>query len=288
MYRGVALASGFIALPLGAADILERVTLSRGVDEITFTSQTLGEARKLSLVVPPGLEGRTDAAPVLFLLHGRGRTHRSLVDVPAIRDAFLHAPFCTVLPQGDDGWYIDSPIHPKDRYESYLTEVIALAGSIRRLAMDPQHRAIAGWSMGGFGAVHYVTRHPADFGVVVSMIGLLDFPRPMDLPTGRNYGVPVARFGSDPETWQQFNPLTRAEFLRGHAVCLITADDAFDRVMNENFHARLEKLGVAHEFILMPGAHTFDVVQAAMPRVIAFVAATFSANGPAPATKVRR
>jgi S-formylglutathione hydrolase FrmB len=276
--RGAIFALGFLALPLHAAEILERITLSPGVHEITFTSQTLGGPHKLALVVPPALEGRADATPVLFLLHGRGRTHRSLVDVPAIRDALRAAPFCTVLPQGDDGWYIDSPVRSNERYESYLAEVIAFAGSIQSFATRPQQRAIAGWSMGGFGAVSYATRHPAEFGVVVSMIGLLDFPRPMDLPNGRNYTVPVARFGSDPKTWQEFNPLRRAESLRGHAVCLITAEEAFDRVMNENFRARLEELGIAHEFILLPGAHTFDVVQAAVLHVIRFVAASFTAK----------
>ena len=125
--------------------------------------------------------------------------------------------------------------------------------------------------MGGYGAVRFAVRHPEEFSVVVSVIGLLDFPRRADLPAGQNYTVPVARFGDDPSRWQAFNPIHKADALRDHAVLIITAADAFDRTMNEHFHAQLRDRSVAHEYVVLPGAHTFEVVHAAMPRVVEFV-----------------
>jgi S-formylglutathione hydrolase FrmB len=244
--------------------------------EIAFDSGVLQAEKKFCLIVPESVAQAPDGWPVLFFLHGRGRTPRSLVDLEPMRQVFRGAPFCTVFPQGDDGWYIDSPVNPKGRYEAYLEEVIAWAGRVRPLTRTRERRAITGWSMGGYGAVRFAIRHPDDFGVVAGLIGLLDFPRPADLPEGQNYAVPAARFGSDPDVWRQFNPLAEAGALRGRAVLLITAADAFDRTYNERFHARLRELKIPHEFLVLPGAHTFDVVQAAVPRIVNFVARNFS------------
>jgi S-formylglutathione hydrolase FrmB len=155
-------------------------------------------------------------------------------------------------------------------------EIIQLASELGQFDPDPRRRAIAGWSMGGYGAIHYAVEHPGAFHIIGSLIGLLDFPRPADLPVGRNYTVPEMRFGRDTAVWKTFNPLERVESLRGHAMFVLTADQAFDRVMNENFHTRLDALSISHTFVVISGAHTFDVVQAALPKLVAFVSANIS------------
>ena len=66
------------------------------------------------------------------------------------RAALLRPLFVIVLPAGDDGWYVDSPANPKQKYGRLLTETIQAAESKYRLSRDPKHRAIAGWSMGGY------------------------------------------------------------------------------------------------------------------------------------------
>lgn len=242
-----------------------RVEIYPGVYEVTFESKVLPGVHHFSVVEPQGPR----PWPVLFFLHGRGRNHRSLVDVAAVRAQFHAAPMCTIFPQGDDGWYIDSPVSHADRYEAYLGEVIDLAQMSEPIRKDPAHQAIGGWSMGGYGAVRYATRHR--FRAVASVIGLVDFPRPADLPAGRNYIVPVPRFGSNPAVWREFNPYFNAGSLRGTDLLVITATDSFDRVMNERFAARLVQLEIPHSLVVLPGGHTFDVVQAAVPPVLQFV-----------------
>jgi S-formylglutathione hydrolase FrmB len=275
------LAAGLVVARAEPAESRE-TEIHPGVWEIEFYSTTLKAARKFC-VAPPA-EGARAAAdwPVLFWLHGRGRSHRSLVDVDAMRTAFRDAPFCTVFPQGDDGWYIDSPVRPEDRYEAYLEEVLAVAARVRPLTRDPARRGITGWSMGGYGAVRFATRHPQDFGVVAAIIGLLDFPRAADLPDGQNYLTPVARFGADPAIWARFNPLHEAAVLRNHAIFIVTATEAFDRTMNERFHDTLLRLKIPHDYLVLPGAHTFPVVQMAAPRVIEFVGRHFAAPASLP------
>lgn len=234
--------------------------------ELHLDSSVLKSTQSISVVKPK----HSKSASVLFFLHGRGRNHRSLLDVEATRDVLLAANCWIILPDGGDGWYINSPVIPSDRYDDYLSEVIEFATTELGLPANSSRRTIGGWSMGGYGAVRYAQQHPEMFERVASVIGTLDFPRDESLPPGRNYKVPVDRFGSDTTVWQTFNPIHSISALRGHQVLIITAEDAFDRTMNDNFSQALAKEEIAHEYTLLPGGHTFDVVQAALQTVLTF------------------
>lgn len=241
------------------------------IHEISFFSGALQREMPVSVVAPktPSVD-----SPVLVLLHGRGRHHRSLLDVEPSRQRLLDADMWVILPQGEDGWYINSPVRSEDRYEDYLSEVIAFAKNEFGLGQPSPRWSITGWSMGGYGAMRYATRHPEKFESVSTMIGLLDFPREADLPAGQNYVVPLARFSETRKVWVEYNPINSVTALRGKPVLLITADTAFDRTMNENLSAALIAQKMGHLIITLEGAHTFEVVQAALPLVLDFVRET--------------
>lgn len=241
-----------------------------------FFSEVLRREMPVSVVAPerPGAD-----SPVLVFLHGRGRHHRSLLDVGQSREQLLAADMWVILPQGEDGWYINSPVQGEARYEDYLTEVIAQVKQRFELAQSPDRWGIGGWSMGGYGAVRYATRHAAEFGVLVSVIGVIDFPRAPTLPEGQNYTVPVGRFGQDLDQWRQYNPIHEVRKLDGKAVLLITAATAFDRTMNENFSAALDQTGIAHHKLMLEGGHTFPVVQESMQHVLEFVRRSVADDG---------
>lgn len=249
-----------------------------GAEQISFAtiaSAALGRALPVAVVAPAGATPAKDA-PVLFFLHGRGRNHRSLVDAPAARTALLAATCYVVLPQGEDGWYIDSPVNPADRYNAYLEEVVAWADQHLPVSAAPARRGIAGWSMGGYGAVRFAQTHPGAFGLVASVIGLLDFPREENLPAGQNYRVPVARFTADPARWAELNPLRAVEALRGVRLTLVLASTGFERTMNEHFFAELERKRIPAQVHRLEGGHEFSLVERAVPLVLADAAAYFS------------
>lgn len=252
-------------------------TLLPAAERVSFgqiESRALGRTLPVAVVAPatPAPAG----GPVLFVLHGRGRHHRSLLDSPAARAALLAAPFFVVLPQGEDGWYIDSPALPADRYGAYLEEVVAWAEKNLPVASTAAQRGIAGWSMGGYGAVRFAQAHPGRFGFVASVIGLLDFPRAENLPEGQNYRVPTPRFTADPAIWATLNPLHAVEALRGSAVTLVLATRGFERAMNENFLAALESRKLPARVHWLEGAHEFSVVERALPLVLAEAAKSFA------------
>lgn len=250
-------------------------TACAGAERITFhevPSAALGRALPVT-VVSPEKTAATGNSPVLFLLHGRGRHHRSLIESDAARAALLAAPFHIVLPQGEDGWYIDSPARPADRYATYLAEVIAWAEKNLPITRAPARTGITGWSMGGYGAVRFAEAQAGRFGFVASIIGLLDFPRAEDLPAGQNYRVPVARFTGDAAIWRTLNPINAVTALRGSAVTLVLATRGFELTMNENFLAALAEWQIPATVHRLEGGHEFSLVEKALPLVLADAAA---------------
>ncbi len=243
------------------------------IEELQFHSEVLGREMPFTIVRPADEAGARGA--VLFVLHGRGRDHRSLINSEPARAALLAAPFHVVLPKGEDGWYANLPGQPGARYEDYLLEVMRAAEQRLPISRDPRWRAIAGWSMGGFGAVRFAERHPEEIGTVASIIGLLDFPRePISKADG--YKVPVARFGTDAAIWDQFNPLQDVTSLQARRVLVVLATESWDRGMNERFIAALQARDIQHEALRLPGGHDFSVVEAALPGVIDFCSRSFA------------
>jgi S-formylglutathione hydrolase FrmB len=247
-------------------------------ERITYTelhSAALGRSLPVA-VIKPASNGRAEQ-PVLYFLHGRGRHHRSLIESAAL-PAMLEAPFYIVLPQGEDGWYIDSPADPAARYAAYLQEVMAWAEKTLPISRAPRRRGIAGWSMGGYGAVRFAESRPGEFGFVASIIGLLDFPRPENLPEGQNYRVPTARFTNDAEVWASFNPVNAVHRLSGTALTLVLATNGFERTMNENFLAALSARRLVARVHWLEGGHQFPLVEKAVPLVIADAAEYFGSG----------
>jgi S-formylglutathione hydrolase FrmB len=256
-------------------EILSIVKIADRIEQITFSSRALGAAKHFCVVLPADYATQKTDLPVLYLLHGRGRNDRTLIDNATTRKALINAPFVTVFPNGEDGWYLDSPVNPKNLYGRLLEETIEAAEAKYRLSRDPRRRAMAGWSMGGYGCVKFAETHPQKFATVVSILGLLDFPR-KGLPEGQSHSIPQATFGANESDWQKLNPLYSAEQLRGTNIVLITADKAFDRTMNENFRDRSHQLQIEPEWFVLKGQHQFNVVEQALPIVIDRVQSRFN------------
>ncbi len=257
-----------------AATKLATVELFPRIVAVSFPSASLNKRKRCVVVLPVDWQTIKPAdRRSLVILHGRGRHELSLIDDKLIRPQLLDSGLFVILPDGDDGWYVNSPVRKPDVYATYLEEVLSVISQEFQLPAQREQWAIAGWSMGGFGCVNYAERHPDRFAAVSSIIGLLDFPR-TGLPEGQSYKVPTERFGTDETVWEQFNPLHKAEKLAGMSVLIITADEAFDRTMNEHFRDRLIKLNQPHKYVELKGGHTFPVVREAIPHVLAFTKKT--------------
>lgn len=221
-----------------------------------------GAEERWSVHLPEGFApSSAQAWPVILLLHGAGRDHRTLWDHSATRAALERSRSVIVMPNGRGSWWLG-------RYAAYPLELLDWLSPRLGLSGDARRRAVAGWSMGGYGSVRLIQRHPDRFAAWGGMLALLDFPNPA-YPPEHNHAVPAV-FGP-PEQWQGHNPLAAAETLRGQALFFVTGSEAFDRRMNRAFHRRLTRLGIPHEYSEVPGGHTFEVVAAALPQMLEFL-----------------
>src|SRR5690242_4022575 len=58
--------------------------IANRIEQVTFDSKPLGSRKHFCVVLPQGYSADTNDWPVLYLLHGRGRNDRSLIDhIPA-------------------------------------------------------------------------------------------------------------------------------------------------------------------------------------------------------------
>jgi len=235
-----------------------------------FASQALGRPMRFLIVLPEGASLGGTRVPVVYFLHGRGRHERTLLEDAITRPVVLAARFAIVLPRGQDGWYVNAPAAPADRFADYLDEVLATAEEQFPVSREAAGRAIGGWSMGGYGATYTAGRRAGDFAAVASLIGVIDFPRaPVGEPS-QNYAVP-ARFGTDPDGWRPLNPRLRLPRLRGTPHFIAYADQAFERQMNEVFIADARALGIEVEVLRLSGGHTFPMVEQSLPAALAFL-----------------
>ncbi len=236
-----------------------------------FKSTALGGvAMRFLVVLPPGVDLQSAPLPVVYFLHGRGRHERTLLENPLTRARLLASTCAVVLPRGRDGWYVNSPVVPADRYADYVDEVMALAEKNFPASRAAKERAIGGWSMGGYGAVYTACRRPDAFAAAASIIGILDFPRPQIDEPGQNYAVPP-RFGTDPKFWREVDPRILLPRLRTVPLFVACADHAAERQMNEAFLADAKELKIPVEILRLSGGHTFPMVEQSLPAALDFL-----------------
>lgn len=236
-----------------------------------FRSAALGREMRFLVILPEGT-GRDSLvpAPVIYFLHGRGRDETTLLGDDFSRRTLLASHCAIILPRGEDGWYVDSPVVAGDRYATYLDEVIAAAEATFPLRKDASGRAIGGWSMGGYGAAYTFVRRNGDFAALASIIGILDYPRDDIKPVDQNYPV-QPRFGEKPEIWHRLNPRRLISTVAKRPLFVAYADLAPERQMNEAFIAQGRSLGMSVTELRIPGGHVFAVVREALPAALAFL-----------------
>jgi len=209
--------------------------------------------------------------PVVYFLHGVPGAASDLFANGAVAtlDHMFETgtpPFVVACPTGtghahNDTEWADS-VDRRDLLESYVLNrvIAAVEGSHRR---DAEHRIIAGFSMGGYGAANLALRHPRAFAAAASFAGYFHIDDPDRVFDGKP-GVEVAN-----------NPEILVRTVRNVRFWL--ADGTSDRepVVQgeaERFAKAAGDLVGPDDLVIGPGGHTWSFVVAHLPDLGAFVA----------------
>ncbi|EIV94673.1 alpha/beta hydrolase family protein [Frankia sp. QA3] len=184
--------------------------------DLTIHSAAMNADETVRLLLPTGYDAQPDRTwPTLYLLHGAGSGTSGHVDWTTNTDVESRTAgrdVIVVMPDGGNVGYYSDWIADPAKWETF--HLVELRQLLERNYHAGPDRAVAGLSMGGFGAVSYAARHPDDFRAVASYSGALhpyaDYPTiRTQLLTARK---DVKKLWGDPTTtsgaavWQQHDP----------------------------------------------------------------------------------
>jgi S-formylglutathione hydrolase FrmB len=239
----------------------------------SYPSVALHHTGSFYVYEPPGL--RTGATsrpaasaaasqrpyPVLYLLHGNSQAATAFLQIglQGELDTLIarHAipPMIAVMIQGGPGannWRNLGAL----RYESYVLEVQELIDRMLPTQATRAGRAIAGLSMGGYGAMELTLDNPDRFGVVESWLGF-------------------------------FNGLEGQLHLDRHAISTLGLhaflyggqdDKIADPSEDAPFAAQLRAAGAHADSAVYPGEHNLETIHAHLPAMLTFAGRSLSAG----------
>jgi S-formylglutathione hydrolase FrmB len=150
------------------------------VEEAIFHSLSLDRDMHY-LVLLPHDYGNGGRFPVLYLLHGLYGDYKNWDTKTGIESYAKTMSLLIVMPDADDSWYTNSATVPRDKFEDYITnDLVSEIDAKYRTIKERRARAIAGLSMGGYGAVKLALRHPDLFAFAASLSGAFNAPRNLD------------------------------------------------------------------------------------------------------------
>jgi S-formylglutathione hydrolase FrmB len=125
---------------------------------------------------------RAAGYPVLYLLHGGDGRYSDWSESGDVLGAVRQSgyPGIVVMPEGGrSGWYQDWASNTRGGFRPlwetfHIDQLVGWVDAAFNTDAQPSTRAIAGLSMGGYGALRYAARHPSVFGTVASFSGGTD------------------------------------------------------------------------------------------------------------------
>ncbi|MEP7383257.1 MAG: alpha/beta hydrolase family protein, partial [Gemmatimonadota bacterium] len=303
-------ASALSTIRTAAAQAIGRGT----IDTLSFWSQSLGTNKRALVWLPPSY-GAAGARrfPSLYYLHGLWGseidwTTQGKLDITLDSMTKAGLPeMIVVMPDGDDGWYTTwnklldvsvcrstfsprpgdpaaaSYCVPWPHYDDYIArDLVAAVDARYRTDASRAHRAIAGLSMGGYGAVTLALQYPDVFRAAASHSGVVSpayvgthpfdgTPRyaasdsALEASWGdRMWPLIAPAFGTDTAAWFARDPTRRLQRMVAAGATNIpaifldcgTEDGLVDQA--RVFRLELTRLGQAPAYAEWPGKHDWD------------------------------
>jgi S-formylglutathione hydrolase FrmB len=290
------------------------------VEYVVHHSTALGVDKTYLVYVPAGYDASQRRWPVFYYLHGITSPETEWVRLGKLDQAAdqLALGAIVVMPDGDDDFYIDSPmaidydacendgtglldvnadrdatcVHAR-AYETYIAkELVADIDARYRTIATRDGRAIAGVSMGGYGALSLALRHPDEYAAVASHSGvatlLYDGPHPfvanqvhvataLDTASGADRLRPWMKlvFGDQLATWTEHDPAAIIEALppgaQVPAIYLDVGTEDFIVDLTRFFDEVLTRHDIAHAMFYGPGVHSYDFWTVRLPESLKFL-----------------
>jgi S-formylglutathione hydrolase FrmB len=242
--------------------------VSARVETIKFQSKIVNTTLPYNVILPADYDAsRATRYPVLYLLHGLDGHYSDWVSRTNIADYASAYSLIIVTPEGNNGWYTDSATVATDKYETYiLKELLPDVEERYRTIQARYGRAIAGLSMGGYGAIKFGLKAPQTFAFAASLSGAFDVTRLTEKEIPPSWKDSLELFGSTSSDTRKANDLF--ELIRNLATTRIsslpyfyfdcgTEDAPLIFSSNRELSALMYEKKIPHEFRELPGDHSW-------------------------------
>jgi len=213
------------------------------------------------VAAPSTVENRK--LPVVYLLHGNGGDYRDWSNYSDVTK-FARSGVLLVMPEGDNSYYVNAAEAPADKYGDYIVQ--DLVRDVEKkfpAAGDRANRAIAGVSMGGFGAIQIGLSHPDLYVFAGGLSAAIDVPRrAFSIKRIQQYRAQELSFGAwDSASRHRNDPFVIASSAGPSSApyfYLSCGDQEGLLAPNREFAALLTSRGLRHEFHEVSGGHDWN------------------------------
>lgn len=283
--------------------LLSVTHLDSRLEQLAFQTPAVTGTTYVRVLLPAGYAAhRRRRYPVLYLLHGAIDNYTSWTVKGDAERLTASYPLIVVMPDsgptgGYTNWYNGGAGGPPVWETYHIDQLIPWIDSHLRTEARRGERAVAGLSMGGFGAMSYAARHPDLFAAAASFSGAVDTSDPLDIAV-----TPNSVWGpwpSEQVLWRAHNPWDLAGNLRGVNLTIRTGDgmpggpygpatadivEATVHHMSVSFHDRLVHLRIPSTWDdYGPGGHDWPYWRRDLRETLPTLMSVFAHPRPAPA-----
>jgi len=241
-----------------------------------------GKMMRYHVLLPVGYDAARHY-PVFWLLHGYGGDDANWVSLTKLVHDAAPYQMIVVMPAVGDTWYVDAVHDTTQRVEQYMVRELP-AEIAKHFSIDMTRQAIAGLSMGGYGALMLALRHPNQYTVAGGLSAAISVPATFDSVTKRvaekslvhAFGALVTP-NSAADVFYLIHAVTKAteagnlpnKRLSYFFVAIGESDDFPTFVpANRAFTDSLRIHHVAYEYHEVPGKHSWKVWGGELPALL--------------------
>ena len=275
-----------LLLTLGAHIALAQKTLASEnskkirVEDSVFHSASLGRDMHYLILLPPDYaNGRR--FPVLYLLHGLYGDYKNWDTKTRLERIATAYSFLIVTPDANDSWYTNSATNPADKFEDYIAkDLISEIDRKYRTLPRRDGRAVAGLSMGGYGAVKLGLKYPALFAFAGSLSGAFNAAQNLDDLRPEFRAKLLEVFGDAGSATRRENDvfLLLKNPQDDPYFYLACGTSDFSLETNRALAAQLSQQKIRYEYHETPGDHTWDYWDSELTPLLQAVERTFKST----------
>jgi enterochelin esterase-like enzyme len=269
----------------------------RIMESTVMHSRVLNMNVHFSVCLPKDYYDTKKSYPVVYLLHGLGDDETSWLEYGQISqyadksvESDETVPMIFVMPEAFRTYYVNDYNGSFLYQDMFVNELVPYIDSLFRTKADRQHRALMGYSMGGFGALNLHLKHPDVFGSAVPLSISVrtdgqystEDASGWDDQWGRLFGEPGFK-GRDriTEYYKENSPfyiLSQMSSVEIKKLNIYIDNGDKEQTLcrsNEELHILMRKLDIPHEFRVRDGGHSFQYWCSALPNSLRFISDAF-------------